>query len=86
MKLKLVTVGEAKAETRYPCDIDAAGVALSQAAAILDLLAVAAEGVSIPDTYVSTLTQAIYAAHSEVQRAHVALFGEETMAFAGGQS
>lgn len=61
--------------TLFPCDIDTAYTALSQARGILDVLTVACRGVQIDGTYNGSLVQSIYAALSEVDRARQALFG-----------
>ena len=56
-------------------DIDTAHVALSQARAILDLLATHVEDGKheLPNTAPGTLGQTLYAAMSEIDRAHKAL-------------
>jgi hypothetical protein len=71
----------APARLEYPpgCDIDTATLALSQAAAILNLLAAASDGedIRLPDTEKDTLIHGIYAALSEVKRAEAALRSKE---------
>ncbi len=59
-----------------PVDLDTAGVALSQARAILEVLIVACDGVVLPDTPTGTLEQCLYAAQSEIERADKAIFGK----------
>jgi hypothetical protein len=63
--------------TRFPCDIDTADIALSQARGILDVLTVACQGLDIEGTYGGSLTQSLYAALGEIDRARTALFGRE---------
>lgn len=60
-----------------PCDIDAAGIALSQARGILDLLSTACVGVHLPDAEHNTLELCVFAALAEVKRADAAIFGED---------
>jgi hypothetical protein len=65
-----------------PCpgadDVFTAGIALSQAYGILDMLTVACKGATVDgDVYDNSLEQSLYAVMSEVDRAHQALFGYE---------
>lgn len=54
-------------------DLDYANIALMQAHAIIDMLTVAADGVSVPDTCTSTLVQCLFAVQGEIERARTAL-------------
>jgi hypothetical protein len=59
-----------------PCDLDTAGLALENAAGVIDALSVACRGVDIPDAFPGSLAKALNAALSEVRRADEALFGK----------
>jgi hypothetical protein len=66
-----------RSSTKFPCDLDAACIALGQAKGILDLLTAVSDEVTIPDTLDGTLSHTLHAAIGEIDRAHLALFGPE---------
>jgi hypothetical protein len=66
-----------RSSTEFPCDLDAACIALEQAKGILDLLTAVSDEVTIPDTLDGTLSQTLHAAIGEIDRAQLALFGPE---------
>ena len=63
--------------TGFPCDIDEAGLALDNAKAIVNLLWALSGGMVLADVAPRSVPNALFAIEEQIDRAKVALFGEE---------